>query len=173
MSHAAITRADKHAHVLLGGMPGYVHQRAWVYLKKLYKHRRFKRDFDGVAVHPYAGDFKLVLKQLNHMRGVMKSHHDGHTGLWITELGWGSAHPTPSQPINQGRRGQKKLLRRAFPYLQRHRHRWRLSHLYWYKWRDPPPGSSGCTFCKSSGLFRYNQKPKPAWRTFKHILHRH
>jgi hypothetical protein len=173
LAHHAIVKADPNAQIVLGGMPGYVRQHAWAYLKKLYEHHRFRNKFDGVALHPYAPDVGHVLVQIDRIRRVMKRHHDGHTGLWITELGWGSKHPSKNDPINQGVKGQKRLLRATFPLLKRYRHRWHLRHAYWYRWRDPPPGTPGCTFCTSSGLFRSNQKPKPAWRAFKHVVKTH
>jgi Beta-galactosidase len=169
ISHDAIDAADPHAKILLGGMPGYIRTPAWTYLNKLYKRHGLKRDFDAVAVHPYSGDFGHVFVQIIKMRHVMRKHHDAHAGLWVTELGWGSKRPRKSQPINKGPRGQKVFLSAVFPLLQRYHRRWNLRHAFWYKWRDPATGSGGCTFCSSSGLFKHSQKPKPAWRAFKHI----
>lgn len=168
ISHDAIVAANPHARILLGGMPGYIRTRAWVYLNKLYQHRGFKRKFDGVALHPYSPDVAHVLIQIRQMRRVMQKHHDAGAPLWITELGWGSKHPSTGQPINKGRKGQKLLLKATFPLLKRYHRRWNLRHAFWFRWRDPPPGTGGCTFCSSSGLFQYRQKPKPAWRAFKH-----
>jgi hypothetical protein len=170
LAHHAIEKVDPRATIVLGGMPGYVRTHAWVYLKKLYKHKRFRHKFDAVALHPYAPDVGHVLVQIDRMRRVMQRHHDGHTSLWITELGWGSKHPRKSQPINQGPQGQKRLLKLTFPLLRKYRHRWHIRHAYWYRWRDPPPGTPGCTFCSSSGLFYSNQHPKPSWRAFKQVL---
>lgn len=169
ISHRAIKSADRKAKILLGGMPGYVRTKAWVYLSKLYKHRGFKRTFDAVAVHPYAGDVGHVFVQIRAMRRVMKDHHDGGAALWATELGWGSNPPAKNQPINKGPQGQKRFLKFVFPLMRKYHKRWRLRHVFWYRWRDPPPNTPGCTFCSSSGLFRHNQKPKPSWRAFKQI----
>ena len=168
ISHKAITKTDPHAKILLGGMPGYVHPRAWQFLKNLYKQRRVKRYFDAVALHPYSPDVSHVTLQIKRMRKVMRDHHDGHLPLWITELGWGSAHPD-KYGINQGPRGQKQMLKRTFPRLARNRHHWRIQHVFWFDWRDPPPGTPGCSFCNTSGLFHHNEKPKPAWPAFKRI----
>jgi GH35 family endo-1,4-beta-xylanase len=169
MSHDAIGHADPKAKIILAGMPGYVATHAWVYLNKLYRRQGFKRDFDGVALHPYAPDVNHVLVQIRRMRLVMTRHHDAHTPLWITELGWGSKRPSKSAPINKGPRGQKALLKATFPLLRQYHKRWNIRHAFWFRWRDPPRNSRGCTFCTSSGLFHHNQKPKPAWRAFKRI----
>jgi hypothetical protein len=169
ISDHAIRKADPKARVLLGGMPGYVRQHAWAYLKKLYEHRHFKRHFDAVALHPYSPDVSHVLIQIDRMRKVMRRHGDGHAALWITELGWGSAEPSKNAPINKGPEGQRILLRRTFPILRRYHDKWRLRHAYWFRWRDPPPNRRGCTFCASSGLFHYSEDPKPSWKAFKHV----
>jgi hypothetical protein len=62
------------------------------------------------------------------------------------------------------------MLKRAFSRLVARRHRWRLAHAFWFDWRDPPPGTGGCSFCESSGLFRDDQTPKPAWRVFRRVI---
>ncbi len=56
LAHHAIDKVDPKAEIILGGMPGYVRMHAWTYLKKLYKHKRFRHKFDAVALHPYAPD---------------------------------------------------------------------------------------------------------------------
>lgn len=169
MSHDAIKSADPKASILLGGMPGYINTRAWVYLKDLYRHHGFKHEFDAVAIHPYSGDVRHVFTQIQAMRQVMAKHHDRHASLWVTELGWGSKRPSPNHPINKGPQGQKRFLKYVFSLMRKYHKRWHIPHVFWYRWRDPPPGTPGCTFCSSSGLFHHNQKPKPSWRAFKHL----
>jgi hypothetical protein len=169
ISHKAITRVDRKAKIVLGGMPGYVQTKAWAYLKRLYRKRSFKRKFDAVAVHPYSPNVKHVFVQLRRLRHVMRRAHDRRAGLWITELGWGSARPSRSEPINKGPKGQKRLLKRTFTRLKHQRKRYNLEHAYWYDWRDEPRGTKACSFCTTSGLFRHSQKPKPAWRAFKQV----
>jgi hypothetical protein len=169
LGHDAVAKADRKAKIVLGGMPGYVQAKAWVYLKRLYKSRRFKRKFDAVAVHPYSPDVRHVFVQLKRMRRVMRQNHDGRTGLWITELGWGSRRPSRDQPINKGPKGQKRLLKKTFTRLKHQRKRWNLKHAYWFDWRDEPRGTPTCSFCATSGLFRHGQKPKPAWKAFQRV----
>jgi hypothetical protein len=173
LADRAIKSADPKATIVLGGMPGYVHTHAWVYLRKLYAHRRFVHKFDAVALHPYAPDVGHVLIQIDRMRQVMLRHHDGRAPLWITELGWGSKRPTKNKPINQGPEGQRRLLKLTFSLMKQYHQRWHVRHAYWYRWRDPPPGTPGCTFCSSSGLFHSNQDPKPAWHAFKKVVKSH
>jgi hypothetical protein len=143
LSHNAIDAANPRAKILLGGMPGYIRSRAWVYLNKLYKRHGLKRKFDAVALHPYSPDVGHVLVQIKQMRRVMRKHHDAGAGLWITELGWGSKRPSEGQPINKGLKGQKRLLKATFPILKRYHRRWNLRHAFWFRWRDPPHGTGG------------------------------
>jgi polysaccharide biosynthesis protein PslG len=168
ISHDAITQADPRARILLGGMPGYVRYRAWHYLDRLYDQPGMKHDFDAVALHPYAPDVRHVTKQIKRVRRVMNAHGDKGAPIWVTELGWGSDGPDKFG-INQGARGQRRMLHRAFPRLERARRPWNLERVFWYDWRDPPPDSHGCSFCRSSGLFRHDGTPKPAWRAFLRV----
>jgi hypothetical protein len=169
ISHKAITRVDRKAKIVLGGMPGYVQVKAWAYLERLYQKRSFKRKFDSVAIHPYAPDVKHVFVQLKRLRQVMRRNHDRRSGLWITELGWGSKRPSKREPINKGPKGQKRMLKKTFSRLKHQRKRYNVNHAYWFDWRDEPRGTRACSFCTTSGLFRHNQKPKPAWRAFKQV----
>jgi Glycosyl hydrolase catalytic core len=164
----AIAAADPHAEVLLGGMPGYVQPRAWEYLDRLYRQPGIRNRFDAVALHPYSPDVEHVMVQVRRIRQAMRAHHDGRTPIWVTELGWGS-DPPDQFGINVGAHRQKQILQRAFRRLIHNRHRWRLEHVLWFDWRDPPPGSGRCSFCDSSGLFSHDQEPKPAWRAFKRV----
>ena len=135
----AVETQDPNARVVLGGMPGYVHPRAWVYLDHLYRQPGIKGRFDAVALHPYAPDVRHVKLQIERVRRVMRAHHDAHSPLWITELGWGS-ESADWFGINVGGQGQKRMLKRAFSGLVARRHRWRLAHVFWFDWRDPRRG---------------------------------
>jgi hypothetical protein len=172
LSRRAIRTADHRAKILLGGMPGYVHSHAWRYLRRLYEIRGFKRRFDAVALHPYSPDVRHVFVQIKRVRRAMRRQHDGPTPLWISELGWGS-HPPDGHGINQGRKGQSRLLRKTFTALKHKRARWHLKRAYWFNWRDPQRPSMTCSFCATSGLLRFNQRPKPAWHAFTHVTGAH
>jgi hypothetical protein len=164
----AIGAVDPRARTLLGGMPGYVSPHSWDYLDRLYRQRGIKRRFDAVSLHAYAPDVRHVALQIKRIRRVMRAHHDGGTGIWVTELGWGS-DPPDQFGVNAGILGQKRLLQRALRRLIHRRRAWRLEHVLWFDWRDPPPGPGRCSFCQSAGLFRHDQTPKPAWRAFRRV----
>jgi hypothetical protein len=169
ITHDAVTTADREARIVLGGMPGYVDLRAWDFLDRLYRQPGVKRWFDAVALHPYASDLRHVALQIKRTRRVMRAHDDGHSPVWITELGWGSDAPDRFG-VNAGLRGQRRMVKRVLPRLIRVRNRRHLEHVMYFDWRDPPPGPGKCSFCESAGLFWHDQTPKPAWRAFKRVV---
>ena len=115
--HDGITAVDPQADVLVGGMFGTpLHGRkpaipSWDFLKKLYDVKGSKRYFDGVSIHPYAGQFKKVKLQTDLMRDEMKAAHDSKTDIWITEVGWASSGP--QNPLVRGKpRGRPSASRK-------------------------------------------------------------
>jgi hypothetical protein len=168
ISHDAIKSQDPHAKIVLAGMPGLIGLTTGLrFLDDLYKHG-IKRDFDAAAVHPYSETMRMFSYQMTRYRSVMRRHGDGHTPLWITEMGWGSARPDGH--LNMGLRGQKRMLRNSFRRTLHNRRRWHIGRVIWFEWRDPPPDTpnhGGCSFCLSSGLFSQAMKPKPAWKAFQ------
>jgi Beta-galactosidase len=164
-----IRQADRRVEVILGGMFGTPSGRgairSWGYLKRLYAVRGVKRSFDTVAVHPYSPDLFGVKFQVRAIRKVMRNKGDGSARIRITEFGWGSKGG--SNPLNKGRRGQARMLRKAFRLFERRRGGWRLSGANWFAWKNSPRG--GCAFCPSAGLFTREGGPKPSWNAFKRV----
>jgi hypothetical protein len=168
-SKRAIKKVDPGARLIIGGLFALPRERppraysATAFLDRLCRRgRRVKRSFDGVALHPYSDDASSLKPFIRSLRGVMRRHGDGRTGLWITEMGWGSA---PSGPFQVGRRGQARELTRAFTTLRKGRRAWRLKRVYWFSLTDDP-SPDACNFCGSSGLFTAAFEPKPAWGRF-------
>lgn len=169
--HDAITSRDRGAKIVLGGMfgtplggarPGIS---SWKFLRKLYKRKGAARHFDGVAAHPYAGRFNKVIAQVDLLRREMKRAGDRRTKLWITELGWASSGP-PS-PLNLGRKGQARKLRRAFRYFGRKRRKLKVKTVIWYSWRDNVDADAGlCPWCPFTGLLDEGLGAKPSLRAF-------
>jgi len=51
--------------------------------------------------------------------------------------------------------------------LRREQRHWRLQRVYWFS-ADDVPGV--CNFCGgTTGLFRRNRRPKPAWHAYVHL----
>jgi hypothetical protein len=151
-------------------MPGLSELRGWSFLKRLYKIGGVKRDFDVVAIHPYSLTLHGVAVSIERMRNAMRRHHDRRTPLWVTEIGWGSAHRDGS--LNVGLRGQKRMLKGAFKLVRHQRRQWHIGRLFWFEWRDPRAYGGECPWCGHAGLFRHNRKPKPAWQAYKHFAAR-
>lgn len=176
LSSSAIKGAAPGVDVILGGLFGDPKGRppkamdAAQFLDRLYKAGGIKRSFDGVALHPYAANVRTLAQLASQVRGVMLRHGDRRTGLYITEIGWGSDRNPRRVAFEIGLRAQAEELRRAYSYLIRQRRKLNLKQVHWFTWKDV---QGSCGFCDSSGLFRRGDrfKPKPAWHTFSAIAH--
>lgn len=137
------------------------------FLAALYRVPGIKSYFDGVALHPYAFHVDDLEGLTEELREVVVENHDSATGLYVTEMGWGSQNDPNVVAFEQGIQGQARELRKAYAYLIANRHRFNLKSTYWYSWKDNPEYTA-CSFCDSVGLFRAGNgfKPKPAWRSF-------
>ena len=166
-SHAAIKNTDPGATVIVGGMfgtpfgglpPGIS---AWDFLDRLYRRQGAERDFEGIALHPYAAGLAGVKRQIERIRRRLARAGDGAAELWITELGWASGGV--AHPLTRGLSGQARRLRQSFRYLTRNRRELNLQNVTWYSWRDNLSPSAGlCTWCPESGLLTADGQPKPA-----------
>ncbi|MDX6581468.1 MAG: polysaccharide biosynthesis protein PslG [Solirubrobacterales bacterium] len=175
-AHEAITQRDPEAKLILGGMfatplgglgPAITAAR---FLARLYRHRGARRDFDGVAAHPYAAKLSGVREQINLLRDRMDAAGDERAGLWITELGWASGGAP--NPLNRGLDGQASRLRQAFAYLLRKRRALRIENVTWYSWRDDPGVLAGrCAWCPDSGLLNADGTAKPSLGVFAEFAH--
>jgi hypothetical protein len=138
---------------------------AWDFLAKLYRQKGAKRDFDGVAPHPYASRLSKVLAQIELIRDEMVSAGDARAELWITELGWASGGPP--NPLNRGLRGQASRLKEAFKHLLKKRRKLRIENVTWYSWRDNSATDAGlCEWCPESGLLNEDGSAKPSFEAF-------
>lgn len=170
VSRKAIRRADRRADLVLGGLFGEPRQRppramdAVEFLEQLYRVRGVKANFDAVALHPYAADAAELRRIVEEVRQTMVRHGDRRSGLFLTEVGWGSQGNSPIS-FEVGKRGQARELRAAYRYLIANRGRLKLQQVDWFTWKDMP---GSCNFCDSTGLFRAGAKfrAKPAWHAF-------
>jgi hypothetical protein len=171
ITRPAIRRADPGAEIVLGGLFGAPKQRmpraldAVDFLDQLYRRGGVKANFDAVALHPYAADVTELRRQVEAVRQTMARHGDRRSGLYISEMGWGSAYNPRTVAFEVGLQGQARELRAAYRYLIANHGRLKLKQVDWFSWKDLP---GACNFCDSSGLFRAGAKfrPKPAWRAF-------
>ncbi len=168
LSYAAIESAEPGAKVLLGGMyarpkksEGYF---ASEFLDQMYRRTPgVKADFSGVALHPYTYRYQELGREIEALRGVLKANHDSNKGLWITEIGWSSEHPSRADGFAVGINGQAAELKGAFSLLRSMQSKWRIEQVYWFSVDDE---AGSCNFCGGSGLFGAGFRPKPAWNAY-------
>ena len=135
------------------------------FLEALYRVPGIKSDFDAVALHPYAVDAETLAELVEAMREVVVANHDPSTGLYVTEMGWGSQNDYQQDAFEQGVRGQVRQLRASYAFLLENRFRLDIKGVYWFSWQDLP---DSCNFCDSVGLFSSGTRlrPKAAWHAF-------
>lgn len=169
ISEQAINAVDPGAQIILAGLfakprqqPPQAYQ-ATDFLDQIYAVPGIEEHFDGVALHPYAADADDLVPTIDALREVMESHGDSATGLYITEMGWGSGTDTA---FERGPEGQVRELAQAYEILRDHQREWRVKRAYWFAWDDL---SNNCNFCDSTGLFTEAGQPKAAWFRFIEI----
>jgi hypothetical protein len=172
LSSGAIKGADPGAEVVLGGLfakpnEATLNRRpplayfATDFLDQMYRSTPgIKSAFDGVALHPYTGNYKRLTPYIEEVRDVLGENHDAGKSLWLTELGWSSERPTQGNSFAKGLQGQAAQLKGAFRLLKANQRKWRIARVYWFSVDDEP---GACNFCDGSGLFGEGFKPKPAW----------
>jgi Glycosyl hydrolase catalytic core len=173
LSSTALRSVDPGAQVILAGMfarpkggnaKGATNPYASKFLQAMYEgNPGIKSKFNGVALHPYTGNYKELTPEIEEFRKVLAVNHDAAKGLWITELGW-SSQPPPANPLlnifAKGLKGQAQQLKGAFTLLSAKAAAWKLKRVYWFSVDDLP---GACNFCDGSGLFKEGFVPKPAW----------
>jgi polysaccharide biosynthesis protein PslG len=168
-SDKSVHKADKHATLILAGLSSGANSKGLKpekFIKKFLKVKKVTKHFDAAALHPYAPNIKSYESRINKFRKALKKGGAKKKPLWLTEVGWGSAKN--GQGLNKGKAGQAKLLKKSFKTTLEKRKKWKIEHLYWFDWRDPPKGApAGCSFCTTAGLLKNNSKPKPAFKQFK------
>jgi polysaccharide biosynthesis protein PslG len=167
ISHDALAGVDPQANLLVGGMFATPSRAGAIwsnrFLRRVYEVDHVKRWFDGVALHPYAGDLRGVKLQIQIIRRVMRRYGDDETGTWITEIGWSTRGPR-DHPLVKTKRGQARMLRRSFELLLDKRNQWEIKQIDWYTWRNH---MQECLWCHGAGLFSRRLNPKPSWRAYK------
>jgi polysaccharide biosynthesis protein PslG len=165
----AVRNGDPSGRVLLAGLFPYPTTRGIVigiplkpYLSGIYRQKRAKALFDGVAIHPYVGEPHRALDWVKRTRRIMSWFRDRKTPIWITEIGW-TTEGIPSS-LTVSPQQQAAHLSRTYTLLAAGRRRYRISGVVWYSWRDVP-GPAFALF-NHTGLFTEAFEPKPAWHAF-------
>lgn len=166
ISGRVLHRNDAGAKLILGGFFGRPLQvppnmQSGAFLSRIYRARRVKKWFDGVALHPYVSGAEAIRGQIRNLRRVMRLHNDAGTPLYVTEMGWGS--DSFESRWERGLIGQAEELDRAFALLANHRRAWHIGGVWWFSWAD---AYGACQFCDSAGLLTESREAKPAWYRF-------
>ena len=159
-----IRESDPSAEIVLAGMFGTAAERSDDFLAQLYETPGFEDSYDSLAVHPYSPDLRGIEAQIGWLRDAAAEQGDPDVGLWVTELGWGSADG--GHPLEVGEAGQAELLRESFEYLLENREELNVEGVTWFTWEDDST-EGVCRFCRNAGLFDDDGEPKPAWDAYR------
>ena len=177
ISHAALKSVDPGARVVLAGLfarpkgartaSGKHKSLNWYasdFVERMYAtNAGIKSRFDGVSLHPYSYFAHELTGVIEELRGVLVEHRDSAAGLWVTELGWSSGKPTPSNLFAKGPAGQARQLSTSFSLLRNKQRKWRIQQVYWFSVDDM---EGACNLCSGSGLFAPGFIAKKAWFTY-------
>jgi hypothetical protein len=136
----ALKGADPGSRTILAGLPN----ESWKALRRVYA-AGGRRAFDAVALHPYTGKPRNVVRLAEFARRVMRRHDDGRKPIWITELSWPAAKGKTRNTtgFETTDRGQAQRLTEGVKLLARARKRLRIQRVFWYTWlsREGSPNS--------------------------------
>jgi hypothetical protein len=135
----ALRAADPGARVVLPGLPN----RSWAALRSIYG-AGGRRAFDVVALHPYTGKPRNVVKLVRFSRRVMARYGDRRKPVWVTELSWPAAKgkTVTTGGFETDDKGQARRLRKGLLLLAAARRKLRIGRVYWYTWLSAEGGSS-------------------------------
>lgn len=174
-----IRRDDPRADIMLSGLfarpkgPPKKAVKADKFINQLSKYVKPKQ-FDQVALHPYTSNTAQLKLVAADFRKAVKKAGYGRKKMAITEIGWGSGKATNAF-LKGSQAKQAKQLTSALSYLIKVRRKLKLKSVYWYTWKDSDPKGQNCSFCYTTGLFKYVKRkpgeetplaPKRAWKAF-------
>ena len=134
---AALKSADPRARTVLAGLPN----ESFRSLRSVYR-AGGKGAFDVVALHPYTGKPRNVVRLVELARKEIRRAGDRPLPVWVTELSWPASLGKADGPkgFTTTDRGQASRLGEALRRLASARRRLRIERVYWYTWlSDPRP----------------------------------
>jgi hypothetical protein len=139
-AHRALRSADPGARTILAGLPN----ESWIALRRVYK-AGGRRSFDAVALHPYTGKPRNVVRLAEYARREMRRFGDRRKPIWVTELSWPAAKGKTENTtgFETTDRGQAQRLGDGLRLLARARRRLGIERVFWYTWlsREDSPNS--------------------------------
>ena len=165
-SAKTLNKVDPQAQVMSGGMFATPQSDGAIvsydFIDQLYAQDGVDDAIDVVGVHPYGPDLDSVTSQVEDTRKALdKAGSD--TGLWVTEIGWGS-DPTIKTDLSKDPEQQASLLSESFRSLYDSRDETGVEGVVWYTWHDSVDAKVGfCGWCASAGLVDADRDSKPSW----------
>ncbi len=170
ISHDALKSVDRRARIAIGGLPCKVKANGCVqYLRQLYQQPGVKSAFDLVSLHPYGPSVSYMIREIKRARKAMRAADDGRTKIWVSEVGWGSGPPSSGR-FEEGKKGQAKILTKAFKRLARQRRHLRIWKVTWFNWQEPLYPFGNCGWCQRAGLTSAKGRAKPSWRSYRRAV---
>jgi hypothetical protein len=170
VAHRTLNAADPGSKTILAGLPN----ESWKSLQAIYD-AGARGHFDVVALHPYTGKPKNVLRIVRIVRRILARNRDAKVPIWVTEFSWPAAQ---GKTINHGDfettdAGQARRLAAGLPLLAEQRRKLRIERVHWYTWLSAE-GFSGSAF-DYSVLRRLREgrvHDAPALATFRRLARR-
>ena len=139
-AHRALRDADAGSRTILAGLPN----ESWIALRRVYE-AGGRRSFDAVALHPYTGKPRNVVRLAEYARREMRRFGDRRKPIWVTELSWPAAKGKTKNTtgFETTDRGQAQRLGDGLRLLARARKRLGIERVFWYTWlsREDSPNS--------------------------------
>ena len=169
-AHRALKAVDPGSKTVMAGLPN----ESWKAVKALYD-AGARGSFDVVALHPYTGIPKNVIRIVKIVRREMARRQDSKVPVWITELSWPAAKGKTEQHggFETTEKGQKDRLKKGLPLIAGDRRKLRIGRVYWYTWLSVE-GITDSAF-DYSGLRRMRDgqlHDAPSLSTFKRLARR-
>ena len=165
----AIKQEDPGAEIVAAGMPGSALWRViplYAYITQMYE-ADAKGAFDTLAVNAYAENPRTMLRNIQHVRAVMRFFRD-RSKIWVTELGWGTGGPR--YPFRTSRARQARYVGQAMRRLAKKRRPLGIRGFVHYQWQDAPPYGTTLDFWGlHTGLLDIQGREKPAYSVFRRI----
>jgi hypothetical protein len=165
-SSKALKKVDPQAQVMSAGMFATPQSDGAIvsydFLAQLFAQDGVDDAVDIVGVHPYGPTAGSVTSQVDDTRKALdKAGSD--TGLWVTEIGWGS-DPDIKSDLSKDPEQQASLLSESFRSLYDSREETGVQGVVWYTWHDSVDDTIGfCGWCATAGLVDADRDSKPAW----------
>jgi len=160
----AIHAVDPGARTVLAGLPN----ESFRALRQIYD-AGGRGTFDVVAIHPYTGRPRNVVRLVEMARREMRRAGDGRRELWVTELSWPAAKGRTKNTIGfeTTEAGQAARLRSAVKLLAAARSRLRIGRVFWYTWLSVPRGPNSFDYSGLRRLQGSRVADAPALAAFK------